>query len=373
MGFWLRDEIKSWGNVTSADTQRLPLPSSGIISAIEIRVNATRDETARTATTVVQHIFEALTKLEVVETGQKIIKSLDGAMCLANNLYDFKKPVYNQFREQASQENFQSFFLLFGRYLMDRDYGLDLARHKDVRLEIQHAFSKTASTGWDDDSGDIVVYIWRWIGETLPVRGYFKTSEKYHYAGSGSAGEVRNELPCLNPYRRVMIRTFVSGKTIGGCATELSLVVNDGAYKPFYGKPGTKMSAHDEAVHGLNACFGGRHAPPSDLANSYTESFISYPEEALCVDFTPQVTQLPTVTGWAGGRLLMGKIVAGGTLANLLVRGNGYQYVSTIAFDVPDDESAYFETKDLDKVEVILNHSTETADTKIVLDELVKY
>lgn len=373
MGFWLRDRIKSWSSVTSSDTQRLELPNSGIISAIELRVNNVRDATVRTATTVVQHLAEALTKIEIIETGQKIIKSLDGTVLLAHNLRDFKTPVYNQYREDAGQHNTQYFYLLFGRYIMDREYGLDLGRHKDVRLEIQHAFSETASIGWDDDSGDIEVYIWRWIGTDLAPRGYFKTSEKYHYTASGTAGEVRKELPCLNPYRRIMIRTFLTSKTIGACITELSLIANDGAYKPFYGLAGSKMSAHDQAVHGLVEFFGGRTLGYTGSVSPLTESFISYPEEALCHPMNASNAHRMAITGWSGGRLIVTKEGTGNLLGQLIVRGKGYQYVSSIPFDIPDDESAYFETKELDKLEVVLNHGAHACDTRIVVDELIKY
>lgn len=373
MGFWLRDRIKTWTNVTSADTQRLELPNSGILSAIEIRVNNTRDATARTAEDVCQHIAEAMSKLEVVETGQKIIKSLDGTVCLANNLYDFKRPVFHKYMDHASKDNSQHFFLLFGRYIMDKEYGLDLAKHKDVRLEIVHAFSETASTGWDDDAGDIEVFVWRWIGTEFRPKGYFKTSEKFHYTASGNAGEVRSELPALNPYRRIMIRTFLTTKTIGACLTELSLVVNDGAYKPFYGVPGDRMSAQDQAVHGIEAAFGGRIFLAAALGTGYTESFISYPEVALSHQMSDQAAYISGMVGWDAGRIYIKETGGTNHLHQLLVKGMGYQYVSTIPFDVPDNENAYFLTKGLDKLEVILNHGAHAADTKIVLDELVKY
>lgn len=372
MGFWLRDKIKTFSNVTDTDVQRLELPNSGILSAIQIRVATDRHATDRSTDAVVQHICQDIDKLEVVETGQKIIKSLDGTMCLANNLYDFKRPSFHQFREGASNENIQHFFLLFGRYIMDKEYGLDLSRHKDVRLEIAHSFLTTAGIGWTTSVTDFEIYIWRWIGEGMTPRGYFKTSEKYHYTGPDSSGEARKELPCLNPYRRIMIRNFITSKTIGGCLTELSLVVNDGAYKPFYGSP-MRMAVADVLQHDLEVTFGGRIYLAPETQLGYTESFISYPEYALSHQMTDDPVPGHAMVGWSGGRIQFKERVATNHLSQLFVKGVGHQYVSTIPFDIPDVEESYFPTVDLSKLEVILNHAGSSEDVRIVLDELVKY
>lgn len=372
MGYWLRDRIKTWTNVTSSDTQRLELPNTGILSAIQIRVAAERDDTARTASTACVHIADDMDKIEVVETGQKIIKSLDGHVCLAHNLYDFKQPMYFQYSEEAGDSNHDNYFLLFGRYVMDPEYGLDLSRHKDTRLEISHSFSTTDKVGFNTDTQDIEIYIWRYIGTGVMPKGYFKTSEKYHYTSSSSAGEVRKELPCLNPYRRILIRTFVTTKTPGACLTDVELVVNDGAYAPFFGVPMRMASA--DLARGIRPYWHGELYAPATQGTYYTESPLGYADRAGFVSHKGTFTYKPlTLWSWDGGRLAIWQEEAVAHLGIVTVEGTAYHHTICIPFDVPDVESSYFPTADLGKVELILNETTQQPDVRIVLDELVKY
>lgn len=371
MGFWLRDHIKTWTNVTDSDTQRLPLPNSGIISAVQVRVNTVREETARDAGGVCRHICQDMDKIEVIETGQKVLKSLDGTMCLANNLMDFKVPAHCEYTEEAGGSCHDNYFLLFGRYIMDREYGLDLARHKDVRLEIHHTFDATDKTGFQTGQADIEIYIWRWIGADLPVAGWVKTSEKYHYTHGASAGEVRMELPCLNPYRRILIRTYKVTKTVGECLTDVELVGDDGAFRPFYGVP-LRMATADKNIRGLCPQFRAEGYHPASLT-SYMESFISYPP---WVQMTPKFNASPENLYYGGaeaGRVYITETGAAASLSIIDVTGHGYQYVVTIPFEIPDIEESYFKSGELSKLELVLEHKAVEADTRVVLDELVKY
>jgi len=312
-------------------------------------------------------------KLAILESGEKVIKAIDGSILLAHNLMDFGRPAYQQYSEQASDTNIDEYYLLFGRYIGDKEYALDLSRHKDVRLEIEHSFDVTAATGFTTGTSDIQVWIWRWIDPDFSPIGYLKTSEKYHYTASGSAGEERKELPCLNPYRRILIRTYLVTKTIGGCITLVEMEVNDGAYKPFYGVP-MEMCADDVALRRLSPKWKGELYLPASIA-SYTETFMSYTGGMLC-NFTPKFTVAPegaTFMGFEAGRVYVQETDGGTPLAVLDVSGAGYQYVVSIPFDIPDVEDSYFKSGEADKVEIILTHAAAAADTRIVLDELVKY
>lgn len=370
-GFWLRDKIKTWTNVTSSDTQRLELPTSGIISALMIKVAAERDDTARTAVTQCSHIADDMDKIEVIETGQKIIKSLDGTVLLAHNLFDLGRPAYQQYTEEAGGTLIDNYFLNFGRFIGDKEYALDLSKHKDLRLEIQHSFSTTDKLGFNTDTQDIEVWIWRWIGPSFSPKGYLKTSEKYHYTASGSAGDVRSELPCLNPFRRILIRTFLTTKTPGECLTDVELVADDGAFKPFFGVP-MQMATQDVALRKLNPFFLGEIYVPASVA-ALTESHIGYPP---WVQLTPKFNAAPENLFFQqadAGRITITETGAAVSLGILRVEGSAYQCVISIPFDIPDVEDSYLKSGEMDKLELVLDHKAVAADTKIVLDELVKY
>ncbi|MBA7665866.1 hypothetical protein ES703_73940 [subsurface metagenome] len=53
--------------------------------------------------------------------------------------------------------------------------------------------------------------------------------------------------------------------------------------------------------------------------------------------------------------------------------GTGWQHVTPICFDVPDEPDSYFSTADLAKIELIITEAGQASENKIVLDELVMY
>ena len=155
--------------------------------------------------------------------------------------------------------------------------------------------------------------------------------------------------------------------------TEVTMIVNDGAFQPFYGVP-MEMAAHDVALRGLNPFWVGETYLPASVA-AYTETHMPYTGGMLAL-YNPKclaAVEESYFFGLDGGRAYLVNTGSTAHIGVLRVEGIGYQCVVSIPFDIPDIEDSYFKSGEVDKVEVILNHAAQAADTKIVLDELVKY
>ncbi|MBA7495224.1 hypothetical protein ES702_05804 [subsurface metagenome] len=373
MGYWLKDKVKSWSSQALDDIQRWDLPGSGVVSALQIVATVRRHATDRDATTKAKLLEDGIDALEVIEGGSKIIKSLDGPLLMAANLFDFKQIPYYQQSGMTGDHNLYNFFINFGRYPMDKVYGLDLAKHEECQLIIDHNFDATAKIGFAADTVEFDIWIWRYIGEALPLLGYFKTSEKETYTQANSAGaEHRLELPRKNPIRRILIRSYLTQKTPGECMTSVELDINDGEYKPIYAAPTPSCNAY-YAQKGIRAAARGNDGVYSGQTEVYIETNVPVAQDITAISrygYGAQANQIQ-FTQEAGDIGFRGLTASFELMWS--VTGTGYQYVTPLCFDIPDELESYFPTDGLSKVELIITEKAVASVNKIVLDELVKY
>jgi len=274
----------------------------------------------------------------------------------------------------ADDWNRINFFLNFGRYPMDPLLGLDLTKHEDCQLVIDHNLSATAATGFGADLVSFDLWIWRYIGPEVTPVGYLKTSEKEAYTQGGSAGaEHRLELPTKNPIRRLLIRSYITTKTPGECITSIELEINDGEYKPVYASPMASLAAY-YAQKEIRAVARGSDGVPGTATSINVETNIPY---------TNDVSALHRHEGYAAQTAPLACDQDGANMEFFAqatnfevywrVAGTGFQHVTPVSFDIPDEPASYFPTEGLSKVELIITESAEQSVNKIVLDELVTY
>lgn len=373
MGYWLRDKVKSWTGLALDDIQRWDLPASGVLSAIQIEAIVRRDDDDRTANTKAALLEDGMDAIEVIEGGSKVLKSLDGAVLMGHNLFDFKQIPYYQQAGMNHDHNLVNFFINFGRYPQDITYGLDLAKHEECQLVIDHNFDATDKTGFKANSVEFTIYIWRYIGPEVTPLGYFKTSEKEAYTqGTTSGAEHRLLLPMKNPIRRLLIRSYLTMKTPEECITELELQVNDGEYKPAYIKPLAADNAY-YAQKGIRAEARGNDGLPTTGLSVHVETNIprwnqiggltrhGYNVQAEQLQFTQEAGDILFYCDTNQWEVVWS------------VSGTGYQYITPVCFDIPDEVASYFVTAGLSKLELIITEAGQESANKIVLDELVTY
>lgn len=373
MGYWLKDKVKSWTSLGLDDIQRWDLPTSGVVSALQIVAEVRRHATDRTANAKAALLEDGMESIEVIEGGSKILKSLDGAVLMAHNLFDFKEIPYYQQSGMTEDHNIVNFFLNFGRYPMDLEYGLDLAKHEDCQLVLDHNFDDAAKTGFKADSVAFDLWLWRYIGAEVTPTGYFKTSEKEAYTqGTTDGAEHRLELPRKNPYRRILIRSYLTQKTPEECITSIELDVNDGEYRPVYNKPFPSDTAY-YAQKGIRAVARGNDGVYATATDVHVESNIPRAQEITALSRYGYGAQANAIQATQEAGDIQFWMSAASFEIYWTVKGTGYQCVTPIAFDIPDVLESYFKTAELDKVELIVTEHGQASANKIVLDELITY
>lgn len=371
MGYWLHQLWKEDTGIDEGVTSRYELPSKGILSSIKCRIQAKRHGTARDATTAMSVLDDYITKLEVIANGSKVIKSLTCNEALFSNLLDFKQVPWQQYSELAGDYNIINVFLNFGRYLRDPLFGLDCSKYELLELKITNAVPTTAKVGFTDGSLDYQIWLEKYVG-TLPGRvGYFKESEKKSYTSSGGSAWESVDLPCLNPYRRLTLRSWLTSKTIGAGISEVEFEVNEGEYTPHYGVP-MKMCADDISMRGLNPIWDGKIYVPATSGHYYTECPFGYPRLGQGLGTTVDEPQDTWLWGRDAGRLNISHDGGKEAIAYARMDGMGYKYCMSVPFDIPDVEESYFPTADLSKVKLRWKETAQTPVISVVLDELVK-
>ena len=373
MGYWLRDKVKSWSSQALDDIQRWDLPASGVVSAIQIQAQAQRNATARDANTKAALLEDGLDAIEIIEGGSKVIKSLDGALLSAHNLFDFRQiPEYHQ-AGMADDWNRHNLFINFGRFPMDPVYGLNLANHEECQLVIDHNFADTTKVGFKAASVAFDLWIWRYIGAEITPLGFFKTSEKEAYTqGSTSGAEHRLELPKKNPIRRILVRSYITTKTPGECITSIEVECNDGEFKPVFASPMATNAAY-YALKQIRAIARGSDGVPGSATDVHVETNMPYSNDMSALYRNVGAAKTADLYVKTDGANLQFYSQAANFEFYWRNAGTGYQHVTPICFDVPDEPESYFSTAELSKIELIITEAGQQSANKIVLDELVMY
>ena len=373
MGYWLRDKVKTWSSLGLDDIQRWDLPASGVVSSIMIQAQVRRHATASTASTKKALLEDGMDAIEIIEGGSKVIKSLDGAVLRAHNLFDHGQIAEYDQAGMPDDWNQIYFFLNFGRFPMDPVFGLDLAKHEECQLVLDHNFLDTTKVGFKADSVAFDVWIWRYIGPEITPVGYFKTSEKEAYTQGGTAGaEHRLELPRKNPIRRLLVRSYLTQKTPGECITSVELEINDGEYKPVFASPMVTNALYYDQK-GIRAEAFGSDGVSGTATDCYVETNIPYSNDISALYTNASAAQTSAMYRKQEGADIQFFAQAAGFEFNWRVGGNGFQHTTPICFDIPDELASYFPTAELSKVELIITEKAQASVNKIVLDELVTY
>lgn len=128
--------------LTRNTTFRIDLPESGMLSALMLRFDADCTSGATLAATA-WRLIDHLTKIEVIANGAKVIKSLTGFE-LQYAFYLSQGIVPPHFwRNYATNTQMEYLPILFGRFLNDPEYGLDLSKYDNVELRITNTGSST--------------------------------------------------------------------------------------------------------------------------------------------------------------------------------------------------------------------------------------
>lgn len=369
MGYWLWQRIKTLTNVTDTDTQRIELAENALLSTLRVICATKVDDTERTAATVCARQWDDIDNLRVLGDEQDVIKLLSGRECLGLNFYDNKAPPAWQVGEDRDGENIIPYDLNFGLCPGDPDHALDTSRWGKVTLEIEHSFDVTDKTGFQTGVSDFDIWQLRRIGD-LPGsnKGYFKTSRKYKWTLSSTAGDWKETLPPKNPFRRIAIFSHEDTYTPGEAITDVELWLNDGALKPFYGIP-MRMCMAQTSLYRILPSLRYTVAAYNGATAAISETEIPYIQSVVVVPRTASGASALSLASVSGSHIALAQTGAGDGFAEVV--GDGFMGCLLIPFDL-SGEADYLPSSEYSKIEVkIAGKGTRVPAMSVVLDELV--
>lgn len=196
------------GTMTAGQTYILPLPTTGMLSGILMHLEATAVSNAFAATSN-WRLIDYISKVEVVGNGATIIKSLTGyeLQYLAFAHQAKVPPAF--WRTYGANVMMEYLTVIFGRYLWDTQYGLDLSKWDTVELRVTNTNSATFFTG--DITVDVCL---DWLRESAGgFLGYIR-SELWRQWAPVALGTQYFQLPTEFPISQVLLEG-IPHKTTG--------------------------------------------------------------------------------------------------------------------------------------------------------------
>lgn len=381
MGFWQRRVLLDRDTVTpDATTRRLELPKADLLSALEVRYQATNDTNRNT-----ERIIDAIDRVEVIADGSTVLFSLRGAELVRHNWFMLRHHPAWQLSEDPADDQYVHLIVPFGRFPYDPQFALDLGQYTSVELRV--AVSPTiAAGGFVTNSGQLTVAAIMYREGPLPAGrlGFMRTTEVFSFT-SAATGERRVELPRLFPYRHVMVTAINPNVEDGVAITRLQLDLATGTRVPIDAR-WVDLQEENTRLLGISPeteeILFVAHGNTADLLATRIQNVIAQAEAG----FVGTNTQLPVrqVSAVSGNRItLAGAIVydpaATATAINDTTArrtrcravGHSVPYAVLIPFDVGDDMTQLLNPQEWPKVELVLTQGGSGADVRVVLQEVV--
>lgn len=371
MPYMLRRRITTDSDLDASGTWRYRLPRIGKFTAIELVVAANRLANRSAIQTVIP-LEQECTKIELLEGGTRPLVSLTGEQLDAMNYWDNKVPNARRYRQLADRDNLMVFYLMGGRSLWDREYGWDMAKLGETYIEFSHDMTADVTHGFDASSAAVEVYAHQWMGDGLPeFTKYFRSRQLAYWATTGSSIIKTIPIPVGNPVRRVAFQAGTRASTLGGTATELELVANDGEYTPVHIKSLMRYVMQEVSEYGLENEVGGVDYLYCDSGHDLPYWFSYYQGGNVSgyasVAVQPEIMSLIQIPATVAG--------VAGTYQEVVfrVRGWGFQKALRIGFDHEDDGFDLLQTQGLGALDLIVTEAAASKDARVFVQDVLSY
>lgn len=377
MGYWLRKLLHTESSVPSDGTYRYKLPVTGLYSAFSVAIQATRYQ-ARAEVDSQDTLRDAITKIEMLSEGTKVIKSLRGAELNALNAFDFKRIPPFQHQEGLTDYNMDDLYLLAGRSLQDKEYMFDMSRFADPEIALTNALRQDAARGFGDKSLQYKIYGWRWMGDPVPMpKGYMRADERLYY-DTGAAGTIKPlQITTGKRIRRILVKGWEERHTIAGHFSKLELEVDEGAYSPIVADSMMELALQNKVDYNLDLKLHARiHHFVHALAMQF-DSFLAYHQSAVATGVYTAATNPLSVT-MAGGMvdvvsLSIAEVSWVPHVTSLIADGAGYQRAVLLGFDKEPGLADMLDTKDMGILKLLITETADGDTVSVVVEEEVLY
>lgn len=202
MQYWQRKFEQNGFANTLNNVNDILLPTSGLLGSLLIKISGA-EATALGATGGAWRLIDYLTKIEVIANGSVVVKSFDGFTAQALATLDQGVMPPGNWRNYATNVQYEYVLVNFGRYFWDKLFQLDLSKYDNVHLRITN--SATAASFSDFTTSVVGYYLREKVGGQLS-QGYLRTEEWRRWTTVADDTQYLRQFPTEYPVRRIMLR-----------------------------------------------------------------------------------------------------------------------------------------------------------------------
>ncbi len=233
--YYQYEYLREGVTMTLGQTYKIDLPEQGLVSGIFLKLSAPCTSGATLADEL-WRLQDHLGTLEVIANGATIIKSAPWKVFEAIQRLKTKVSPLNAWRNYATNTQFEYLLLPFGRYLWDKEFGLDLAKYDNVEFRLTNSSSATYHS--DNITASILLAYMR--ENPGGFRGHIRTELWREW--TTVANEIKyHTLPTEFPYAGIHLRALpdtTTGKADTGFAnlmTDIDFKIGGGTKQVFKG------------------------------------------------------------------------------------------------------------------------------------------
>lgn len=179
-------------------------------------------------------IARCVSKIELVD-GSDILFSLSGQQAIALAFYDAGRMPARKMAEWAGYSQVDHFPIRFGRFLGDPVLAFDPTKFTNPQLKITWDLAEINAidtAGFVSGSGRLTVIAKIMEEAGAAPTGFLMNKEHYSFATADS-GDENIDLPTDYPYRKLLVRPYLTLNQIADVITDLKLTVDQGKFIPF--------------------------------------------------------------------------------------------------------------------------------------------
>ena len=353
------DDVGTWIN---------ELKTSEPVSAIRLNFKGTNGATYNKD----NRLNDVITKIEIVDGSDQLCSlSLKEAQAL-----EFRrtgKMPFMRIGESASGSQDESVLLLFGRYLWDPEYYLDLPKFKNPQLKITTniaAVAAASATAFLAASLKVTVDILVIEEGAEPAKGFMMAKNIRGFT-SVTSGDEPVTMPIDYPYVGLLLRAYAAGNDVNENISKLKINCDVGKFIPIdkYVKDIYKAEEQDRGPAELRYQIFRKHG------ETVTHDLNHDPEVFL----TPSVAGRIAGTSWSwSSRFYLvltdhaGSAIAAEELVHLLVKGSCPHSTIHVPFGMRDKPETYFDPTLFGDIDLVLTQAAASA-VSVILEQLRPY
>jgi hypothetical protein len=210
-------------------TKIIDLHTADPISAIRLNFRGTNGSGSNKD----HRLDDVITKIELVDGSDQLL-SLSLKELLALQFRRTGRIGRYRPAEGVSQVSDMTGLILFGRYLWDKEYYMDLTKFRNPQLKITSSLAASggvATTAWATGSLKVTIDLHIMEEGAEPAKGFMMAKNIRGFT-SATSGDEPTPLPKDHPYVGLMVRAYTLGNDVDENISRLKINCDSGKFTP---------------------------------------------------------------------------------------------------------------------------------------------